>query len=375
MRAAGHLRGLRWTRCSRGRGSLPYGEGMRIALDLGYLVGTDSPQDQLRLARHAEDLGFDSVWTAEAYGTDAPSLLAWLAGQTSTIALGSAIMQIPGRSPAMTAMTAATLDRLSGGRFRLGLGVSGPQVSEGWHGARFAGPLERTREYLEVVDLALAGRTVDHPGRHYPLPLPDGAGKALKLMTKPVCEHIPRYLAAIGPRNLRLCGELADGWLGILYAPGFAAEQLAQLAAGRARAGKTLDGFDVLAKVPLVVGDDPVACANSLRSFVALYVGGMGSREENFYNRLAARMGYASEAARIQQLYLGQHYREAMAAVPHQLIDDIALLGDASRLADQLRRLADSGVTTCAVTPYGTVDAKLSALTTIAQARAASGMV
>ncbi len=341
---------------------------MRLALDLGYLAGTDRPQDQLALTQRAEKLGFDSVWTAEAYGSDAVTVLAWLAGQTSTIDLGTAVMQIPGRSPAMTAMTAANLDLLSGGRFRLGLGVSGPQVSEGWHGERFAAPLARTREYLEVVDLALGRQIVEHPGRHYPLPLADGPGKALKLMIKPVRDHIPRYVAAIGPKNLALCGELADGWLGILYAPGFAGEQLAQLAAGRARVGTTLDGFDVVAKMPLVVGDDPVACADPLRSFVALYVGGMGSREHNFYNNLVARMGYPDAAARIQDLYLDHRPRDAMAAVPHQLIDEVALLGDADRLAQRLRRLADSGVTTCAVSPYGHADDKLAALTTVAQA-------
>lgn len=347
---------------------------MRLALDLGYLVGTDRPQDQLRLTRHAEDLGFSSVWSAEAYGSDAPSLLAWLAGQTSTIELGSAVMQIPARSPAMTAMTAAHLDRLSDGRFRLGLGVSGPQVSEGWHGQPFAAPLSRTREYLEVVDLALGGSIVEHPGRHYPLPLPDGPGKALKLTIKPVSEHIPRYLAAIGPKNLQLCGELADGWLGIFYTPEFAGEQRQQLAAGRARIGKTLDDFDVVAKMPLVVGEDPAACADRLRSFVALYVGGMGSREENFYNRLVARMGYETEAARIQDAYLDHRQRDAMAAVPQALIDDVSLLGDTGRLADRLRRLADSGVTTCAVTPRGALEDKLAALTAIADARERCGM-
>lgn len=346
---------------------------MQLALDLGYLVGTDRPDDQLRLARHAEDLGFTSVWAAEAYGSDAPTLLAWLAGQTTSIDVGSAVMQIPARSPAMTAMTAAHLDRLSGGRFRLGLGVSGPQVSEGWHGQPFGAPLARTREYLEVVDLALGRHTVEHPGRHYPLPLPDGPGKALKLMIKPVSEHIPRYLAAIGPRNLRLCGELADGWLAIFYTPEFADEQLRQLAAGRARVGKTLDGFDVLAKMPLVVGSDLAAGADRLRSFVALYIGGMGSRDENFYNRLAVRMGYESAAARIQELYLDGRRREAMAAVPQQLIDDVALLGDRGRLTERLQALAESGVTTCAVTPQGTVDDKCAALTAVAEALERSG--
>ncbi|SDT13182.1 LLM class F420-dependent oxidoreductase [Microlunatus soli] len=347
---------------------------MRLALNLGYMVGSDDPQDQLRLTRHAEDLGFDSVWTAEAYGSDTPTVLAWLAGQTTTIGLGAAVMQIPARTPAMAAMTAASLDRLSGGRFRLGLGVSGPQVSEGWHGVRFAAPLGRTREYLEVLELALDRRTVAHQGKHFPLPLPDGPGKPLKLMIKPVSERIPRYLAAVGPKNLELCGELTDGWLGIFYAPDFAAEQLRHIEAGRAKINKTLDDFDVMATVPLVIGDDAAAAANPIRPYAALYIGGMGSREQNFYNRLAVRMGYEAEAAEIQDLYLGGRQRDAMAAVPQQFIDDTSLVGDTGRLAERLQAFAASGLTTCAVSPYGTVETKLAALTTIATAYERSGV-
>src|ERR671916_1850289 len=224
---------------------------MRLALNLGYLVGSEDPRGQLQLTRHAESLGFAVVWAAEAYGSDSPTVLAWLAGQTTTIDIGSAVMQIPARSPAMTAMTAASLDVLTGGRFRLGLGVSGPQVSEGWHGVRFDKPLARTREYLAVVDTALGRRTVRFDGDHYRLPLPDGPGKALKLTIAPVSEHIPTYLAAVGPRNLELAGELTDGWLAVFYAPEFADEQLAAVRAGRARAGKELAGFDVVPSVPV----------------------------------------------------------------------------------------------------------------------------
>ncbi|MFP5282457.1 MAG: LLM class flavin-dependent oxidoreductase, partial [Actinomycetes bacterium] len=219
---------------------------MRLGLNLGYLVGADDPRDQLRLTRHAETLGFAVVWAAEAYGSDSPSVLAWLAGQTRTIELGSAVMQIPGRTPALTAMTAASLDRLSGGRFRLGLGVSGPQVSEGWHGVRFDRPLARTREYLEVVRLALSRSTVVHEGVHYPLPLPDGPGKPLKLMISPDRPQLPVLLAAVGPKNLELAGELTDGWLAVFFAAEFAGEQLARVAAGRAKVGLGMDGFDVV---------------------------------------------------------------------------------------------------------------------------------
>ena len=344
---------------------------MRLALNLGYLSGRADPADSLALARHAERLGFSSVWAAEAYGSDSPTVLAWLAGQTTTIDLGSAVMQVPGRSPALTAMTAATLDLLSGGRFRLGLGVSGPQVSEGWHGVRFAEPLARTRAYVEVVRLALARQTVRHDGPHHPLPLPDGPGKALRLGLRPLREHVPLYLAAVGPRNLQLAGEVADGWLAVFFDPNpdLAAEQLGHVAAGRARVGLDLDGFDVVATVPLSVGADPQACADPVRAYAALYVGGMGSREQNFYFSLAVRMGFGEEAARIQDLYLAGRPRDAEAEVPYALVERTSLLGDRDRVAAGLARLAAAGVTTCALVPYGAdLPARLDALTLAAEA-------
>jgi F420-dependent oxidoreductase-like protein len=348
---------------------------MRLGLNLGYLVGAEDPYGQLRLTQHAEALGFDVVWAAEAYGSDSPTVLAWLAGQTSRIAVGSAVMQIPARTPAMAAMTAASLDLLSGGRFRLGLGVSGPQVSEGWHGVRFDQPLARTREYLGVLDLALRRRTVAFEGTHYRLPLPDGPGKALKLTIAPVREHIPTYLAAVGPRNLELAGELTDGWLAVFYAPDFAAEQLASVRAGRERAGRTLDGFDVVPTFPLVVGADPRACADPVRGYAALYLGGMGSRSKNFYNALAVRMGYGEAAALVQDLFLDRRQREAMAAVPYEFLDATSLLGDRERIAERLTVLAASGVTTCAVAPYGdSVEEKLAALTVVAEALDLAGV-
>jgi F420-dependent oxidoreductase-like protein len=349
---------------------------MRLGLNLGYLVGGEDPRGSLRLAQHAETLGFDVVWAAEAYGSDSPTVLAWLAGQTTRIGIGSAVMQIPARTPAMTAMTAASLDVLSAGRFRLGLGVSGPQVSEGWHGVRFDKPLARTREYLGVLELALGRRTVAFEGDHYRLPLPDGPGKPLKLTLAPVRDRIPTYLAAVGPKNLELAGELTDGWLAVFFAPAFAAEQLAAVRAGRARAGRTLEGFDVVPTFPLVVGADPRACADPVRGYAALYLGGMGSRSQNFYNQLAVRMGYGEAAATVQDLYLGRRPRDAMAAVPAEFIDATSLLGDRDRLAERLRVLADAGVTTCAVLPFGeTVEEKLAALTVLAEAheRAAVG--
>ena len=342
---------------------------MRLGLNLGYLVGSDDPQGQLRLARHAEDLGFDSVWAAEAYGSDSPTLLAWVAGQTSRIGIGSAVMQIPARSPAATAMTAASLDLLSGGRFRLGLGVSGPQVSEGWHGVRFAHPLGRTREYVEIVRMALARRALSYAGRHYTLPLPDGPGKALRLTINPPRERLPVYLAAVGPKNLELAGEVADGWLAVFFAPDQAADALARVAAGRARAGTTLDGFDVVPTVPLVVGTDPRACADPVRGYAALYVGGMGSREQNFYNALAIRMGFAEAAATVQDLFLSGRHRDAAAAVPYAFIDATSLLGDRDRIAARMTDFAAAGVSTLALAPYGdSLDAKLAALSVAAEA-------
>lgn len=322
---------------------------MRLGLNVGYLTVATTPADTLALVREAERLGYAVVWAAEAYGSDSPSLLAWLAGQTSRIELGSAVMQIPARTPAATAMTAATIDALSGGRFRLGLGVSGPQVSEGWHGVPFADPLGRTREYVEIVRMALARQRVSYTGRHWQLPLPGGAGKALKLNFRPPREKIPIYLAALGPRNLRLTGEIADGWLAIFFAPEHAGEQLDHLRTG---AGGDLSGFDVVAAVPVVIGEDVTACAAAVRDYAALYLGGMGSRERNFYHALATRAGYGPAADEVQRLYLAGRHRDAAAAVPHEFLDHTSLLGPVPRIAQRLRAYADAGVTTLSVMPF-----------------------
>ncbi len=342
---------------------------MRLGLNLGYLVGSDDPTDQLRLVQHAEQLGFDAVWAAEAYGSDAVSVLAWLAGRTERISIGSAVLQIPGRTPAMTAMTAASLDLLTAGRFRLGLGVSGPQVSEGWHGVRFDHPLARTREYLAIVRSALARETVSFDGDHYRLPLPDGPGKALKLTIVPPSERIPILLAAVGPRNLELAGEVADGWLAVFYSAEHAAEPLAAIRRGRERAGLDLDGFAVVPTIPVVVGDDPRRCADVIRPYAALYVGGMGSRKQNFYNALAVRMGFAEAAAEVQELFLSGRPRDAAAAIPYEFIDATSLLGPPDRIAERLGALADSGVTSAALLPFGrTADDKIAILTAVTSA-------
>jgi F420-dependent oxidoreductase-like protein len=322
---------------------------MRLGLNLGYQAAWTTPADHLALAQEADRLGFSVVWAAEAYGSDSPSILAWIAGQTSSIDVGTAVMQIPGRTPAMTAMTAATIDTFTQGRFRLGLGVSGPQVSEGWHGVPFGRPLQRTREYVRIVRSALARETVAVEGEYYTLPLPGGPGKALKLGFHPYRADIPIYLAAVGPRNLELAGEIADGWLAIFFAPRHSADLLAAVAAGRARAGRSMDGFDVVASAPVVFGDDLAACAEPLRANAALYVGGMGSREQNFYNQLATRMGFGEAAREIQDLYLARRHRDAAAAVPFDFIDRTSLLGPTERVVEGMRSYAQAGVTTLSV--------------------------
>jgi F420-dependent oxidoreductase-like protein len=348
---------------------------VRLGLNLGYQAAWTTPASHLQLAQEADRLGFSVVWTAEAYGSDSPTMLAWIAGQTSRIDVGAAVMQIPARTPAMTAMTAATLDALSGGRFRLGLGVSGPQVSEGWHGVRFGAPLARTREYVDIVRMALAREPVSYQGQHYQLPLPDGAGKALRLTLHPVRDRIPIYLAAVGPRNLELTGEIADGWLAIFFAPEFADDLLASICAGRSRASGTLDGFDVVASAPLVIGDDLDACAALVRWYAALYVGGMGSREQNFYNALAVRMGYADAARDIQDLYLAKRQAEAAAAVPFEFLDRTSLLGPVDRIAARMRDYAAAGVTTLSVSLFvGDVEDGVRALRAAADALDMSGV-
>ncbi|MFE2187535.1 LLM class F420-dependent oxidoreductase [Streptomyces sp. NPDC059455] len=336
---------------------------MRLGINLGYW-GAGMDADNLAVAREADKLGYSVCWAAEAYGSDAATVLAWVAAQTERIDVGSAIFQIPARTPAMTAMTAATLDTLSGGRFRLGLGVSGPQVSEGWYGVRFDKPLARTREYVEIIRKAMSRERLTHEGQNWTLPLPDGPGKPLKLTVHPVREYIPLYIAAIGPKNLEQTGEIADGALVLFYDPEHAEETtLSSLRAGREKAGKDLEGFDVVPTVPMALGDDVRALADQFRPYTALYVGGMGSAKQNFYNKLAQRMGYEKEAAEIQEKYLSGDKEGAAAAVPHELIDSTALLGPVERMADRMQAYAGAGVTTLSLTPAGfTLEERLAGL-------------
>jgi len=325
---------------------------VRLGLSCGFW-GQGRDEDNLALVQRADELGLDVAWVAEAYGPDAVSILSFLAARTSRIGLGAGVMQIPARTPAATGMAAVSLDSLSGGRFRLGLGVSGPQVSEGWHGVRFAKPLTRTREYVDIVRSVLARRPVTHDGEFFTLPLPDGPGKALRL-THVHRSSIPVYLAAVGPKNLELAGEIADGWLGVFVAPDFFADQRAHLEAGLARrTTPPARPFETDATVALAVGEDLEACARTVSPYPALYVGGMGSKEHNFYNQLAGRMGYEAEAERVQELYLARRYGEAAQALPPQFVDDTSLLGDVARITERMRRYEQAGITTLTVAPWG----------------------
>jgi len=324
---------------------------MKLGVHVGYWRLGMGAADQLGVVREAERLGYHSAWTAEAYGSDAATVLAWLAAQTSTIRLGSAIFQMPGRTPAMAAMTAATIDQLSDGRMMLGIGSSGPQVAEGWHGQRFARQLRRTREYVAVVRIALARERVSFAGETIQLPLPDGPGKVLKLTIAPVQERIPIYLAAIGPNNTRLAGEIADGWIPTFFSPEHISELRTLLEQGAARAGRSLDGFEIAPMVNAFVSEDLELARNAMRPGVALYVGGMGSREQNFYNQLVQRYGFEQAAREIQDLYLAGKREQACAAIPDELIDLISLCGPRDVVRDRLAAFREAGVGTLMVAP------------------------
>jgi F420-dependent oxidoreductase-like protein len=321
---------------------------VRLGLQLGY----DDPLAWTRLAEEAERCGFHSVWTSEAYGSDAVSPLAWIGARTTNVRLGTAIMQMPARSPATTAATVATLDLLSGGRVLLGLGTSGPQVAEGWHGQAWGKPLTRTREYVEIVRAILSREApLEHHGEHYDIPYSGpgatGLGKPLRIIVHPPRADVSIYLAAIGPKNVALAAEIGDGWLPIFFSPErFAETHRPMLEEGFARRGGRPDGWDLAAHVPVVVTDDVAAGRDFLKPLLALYVGGMGAKGRNFYTRLAERYGYADAAATIQELYLAGKKDDAIAAVPDALVDEVALVGDRARIADRLAAFRECGVET-----------------------------
>lgn len=319
---------------------------MRLGVNLGYWGAGQS--NGVQMAQEAESLGFDSVWTAEAYGSDAVTPLTWVGALTSKIKLGTGILQMPARTPAMTAMTAATLDLLSGGRVLLGIGASGPQVVEGWHGQLYGKPLARTREYVQILQTIWAREApLDFHGTEYSVPIAGGTGlgKPLKLILHPLRSHIPIYLAAIGPKNIELAGEIADGWLPVFFSPQREEAYAAALDAGLARRKSELP-FDIAPSVSVVLGDDIQACRNKVKPSLALYIGGMGARGKNFYNDLARRYGYEEAAQNIQDLYLGGRKREAEEAVPDALVDEVAFCGPKERIAELLEPWKRSRATT-----------------------------
>ena len=323
---------------------------LKLGLNTGYWAG-GPPPGMPEVIAEAERLGFDSMWTAEAYGSDSLTPLSWWGARTQRMRLGTAIVQISARTPAATAMAAMTLDHLSGGRLILGLGVSGPQVVEGWYGQPFAKPLARTREYIGILrDIWARQGPVTSDGPHYPLPLSDGTGlgKPLKSSIHPLREDIPIYLGAEGPKNIALAAELCDGWLALFFSPRHQDLYREALEEGSARpdARRSLEDFEVAATVPLIVDDDVERAADALRPMYALYFGGMGARSVNFHANVPVRMGYGDEVERIQELYLGGHKEEAAAAVPTALVEELALIGPPDKIRADLEAWRESLATT-----------------------------
>jgi F420-dependent oxidoreductase-like protein len=324
---------------------------VRLGVNIGYWGLGLLAEGHLAVAREAERLGFDSIWAGEAYGSDAATVLGFLAADTGNIGLGAAVMQVPARSPAMTAMTAATLDRLSGGRFRLGLGASGPQVAEGWHGQAFDRPVARLRDYVAIVRMALARERLIHQGTAISVPVSDQPAKALKLMISPVQRHLPVYLAALRPQTLALTGEVADGWLPAFLSAEHMPYSLRAIEEGAARAGRDLHGFDIAPTISLWIDDDREAARDRLRYSIALYAGGMGSKEHNYYADLVRDYGFEGAADNIQALFLSGHKREATAAVPEKLIDMLTLCGPAGHVRERLAAYEEAGATTVLLSP------------------------
>ena len=323
---------------------------MKLGLTTGYW-GSGPPAGALDAVKEAERLGFDSVWTAEAYGSDALTPLAWWGSQTERIKLGTSIIQMSARTPAATAMAAMTLDHLSGGRVLLGLGASGPQVVEGWYGEPYPKPLARTREYVEIVRRIIRrDEPVSFAGEQYQMPFPGGTGlgKPLKSTIHPFRTEIPIYLGAEGPKNVALAAELCDGWLPLFFAPKDDAWYRRCLDEGFAAAGEPgkADRFDVAATLMVVPGEDVEKCADMLRPMLALYAGGMGARGQNFHFDVFARMGYEAEATKIQELYLAGRKPEAIAAVPLAMVEDIALIGPPDKIRGELPKWRETCLTT-----------------------------
>ncbi|HET6504224.1 MAG TPA: LLM class F420-dependent oxidoreductase [Amycolatopsis sp.] len=326
---------------------------MRIGMQINYAGDfAESVADIVAL----EKAGLDIVAVPEAYSFDAVSQLGYLAAKTERVEIASGILQIYTRTPTLTAMTAAGLDYVSGGRFTLGIGASGPQVIEGFHGVRYDAPLGRTREIVEICRQVWRRERVVHEGRHYRIPLPagegTGLGKPLKIINHPVRERIPIMLAALGPKNVAMTAEIAEGWQPIFFHPEKAGEVWGPaLAEGKAKRDPALGPLDVSVMVPLAIGDDAAPLVDHVRPLVALYVGGMGARGKNFYFELACRYGYEAEAKQIQDLYLDGKKAEAAAAVPADLIGAMSLVGPRGHVKERLAAFAEAGVTTLHVSP------------------------
>jgi F420-dependent oxidoreductase-like protein len=332
--------------------------GLKLGLSLGYWGIGPQGDEATEIVQAAERFGFDSVWAAESYGSDAVSVLAYLAAKTETIGLGAAILQVPARQPAAAAMAGVTIDALSGGRFIFGFGPSGPQVSEGWYGVPYEKPWGRTREYVEIVKRIVAREgKLEYEGRHFRLPLTEGEGvtgqgKALKLNMHPIRNEIPVYLGAIGRKSVQLAAEIADGWIPIFFSVDKWEEAWGEhIEAGLAEGGRSREGFQVSPSVQVAIDGDVDAARGLVRAGLLLYIGGMGSRKTNFYADLTRRFGFAEVADEVQSLYLDGKREEAYNAIPDELVDATAMIGTEEEVAERVKRFADAGIDRMIVSP------------------------
>jgi F420-dependent oxidoreductase-like protein len=328
-----------------------------------HLMYAGDPKELIEQVVSLENAGLDQVWVAEAYGFDSPTLMGYVAAKTERVQIGSAILPIYSRTPALLAQTAAGLDAVSGGRAILGLGASGPQVIEGWHGIPYDKPLGRTREIVDICRRIWRREVITNEG-NYPIPLPEGKGtglgKPLKILTRPVRDSIPIYIASLGDKNVQMTAEIADGWLPTLFVPEKANDVWGTaLAAGKAKRSAELGDLEIVAGGILAIGDDVEALRDASRPIIALYVGGMGAKGRNFYNDLARRYGWEAEAETIQDLYLAGKKEEAAAAVPAEFAELMNLVGPAGYVKERLQAFKEAGVTTLNVTPIGENPAKL----------------
>jgi F420-dependent oxidoreductase-like protein len=327
--------------------------GLKLGVNLGYWGIGPSGDEALEAVLAAERLGYESIWVAESYGSDVVSVLAWLAGQTKTVNLGAAILQVPARPPAAAAMAGATIDKLSNGRFLFGFGPSGPQVSEGWYGVPYAKPWGRTREYIEVVRAIIAREgPLEHHGEHYDLPLPGGEGKALKLNFHPIRNEIPVFIGAIGRKSVQMTAEVADGWIPIFFSVDHFQESWGEhLEAGFAAAGRTRADLEVSPSLSCAIDGDLEAARNLVKASLLLYLGGMGSRKTNFYVDLAHRFGFGDVADEVQRRFQADDRGGAFEAIPDELVHTTSLVGTEAEVAERVERFVGAGVDRLIVSP------------------------